>query len=528
MSVSVREPLPCGRSQRAEIPLTQHRVLEDSMKRIATAISAGVLAFAISAWARTPTQTTVVGTNSYPADVRAVQRAVDNYDIVRLSGTFNFGDTGFQFDPYTGEVMGTPMGGVLINRENLTLEPDSTTGATIIGGGGPAYSAPPYGTWPVIAINAPGVKVRGLTLEGGVDGIYIMASVWPGKPVTLEGNSINTLAMGIFISGSGTDVLIQNNTLTAPWTCIQDSWTGYALDRSGTFVQRNSRLDILNNDVISSGGWDPIVIDGWYVEPSILPPNLLPPGANLADWGDNGPVTIRGNTITISNPYQQEGWCTNGIDIGVSSSGLNHSLVADNVLRGEACGGIWKYPYGHDNSIIENDLSGLTTLDWQILVTAGNTTVARNVFGRAQRARAGLMSWNFHPPFTPMPLPVQNCIFTDNDYTLAGCPGWSQGIGCIVLTSVADLVDLDWGTEVRNNLINETGKFPAGTGGPSNQVYERIVGPNPLVQDNRVVGLPANFVFDPGIGQRLKNALPPMSQDKMSLRPNMLKGLKGE
>jgi hypothetical protein len=60
------------------------------------------------------------------------------------------------------------------------------------------------------------------------------------------------------------------------------------------------------------------------------------------------------------------------------------------------------------------------------------------------------------------------------------------------------------GTEVRNNLVSEVGMFPQGTGGPSNQVLEIKIGPNPLVHDNRIVGLPANFIPDPGIGQRIK------------------------
>jgi hypothetical protein len=95
----------------------------------------------------------------------------------------------------------------------------------------------------------------------------------------------------------------------------------------------------------------------------------------------------------------------------------------------------------------------------------------------------------------------------DNDYRRSNCSGWSQGRGCIVVASEADL---QWwtgvGGEVRNNIIKETAMFPVGTGGPVNQIYELKVGSPPLVHDNRIVGLPASHVPDPGIGQRMSSA----------------------
>jgi len=116
-------------------------------------------------------------------------------------------------------------------------------------------------------------------------------------------------------------------------------------------------------------------------------------------------------------------------------------------------------------------------------------------------------SVNIHSPITPMPLPLQNCSVVDNDYRGTGCSGWSQDNGCIFLASDGDVVwNTGEGAEVRNNLVSEIGRFPQGTGGPRNQVLEIKIGPNPLVHDNRIVGLPANFISDPGIGQRLKNA----------------------
>ena len=107
------------------------------------------------------------------------------------------------------------------------------------------------------------------------------------------------------------------------------------------------------------------------------------------------------------------------------------------------------------------------------------------------------------PPAIPYPdpYPTENCVLTDNDYRGTGLPGWGKGNGCILLQSFADVGG--YGTEVRNNLITETGRFPKGTGGPAQQVFEYKTSSG-LVHDNRIVGMPANFVADRGIGQRLK------------------------
>jgi hypothetical protein len=112
-----------------------------------------------------------------------------------------------------------------------------------------------------------------------------------------------------------------------------------------------------------------------------------------------------------------------------------------------------------------------------------------------------------------MPLPIENCTIADNDYRGSNCPGWSKGTGCILLASEIDLqAETGVGTEVRSNLIKETGNFPAGTGGPKDQIFELKVGLSPLVHDNRIVGLPARHIPDPGIGQRLIRARQQMLQ----------------
>ena len=52
---------------------------------------------------------------------------------------------------------------------------------------------------------------------------------------------------------------------------------------------------------------------------------------------------------------------------------------------------------------------------------------------------------------------------------------------------------------VSNNLIFESGGFPVGTGGASFQV-------NDLGTNNRVIGHPACYLTDPGIGQLIQEA----------------------
>ena len=513
----------------------------------ALAIGLGILVFADSAKALPPSTITVIGTDKYPKDVRAVQKAVDTYDIVKLSGRFNFGQATLEFDPDTGEYIGTPAGMVSIRRENVTLEADAT-GATISGGGAPIYAPPNPYTWtwwmtlPAIAVYAPGVTVRGLTMEGSIDGIFVSAAAGTPSasgPTTIENNFVHPQAWGIFVVGTpgaqsapnapvviegnvvttpdiafysiltgGWPLVVRNNTLTAGGAGVVPDWAGYALDQNMELVQALTPVDIVNNNITVGNKlqFDGICVMGWVVWDD----NENPPPA---DWGDNGPVNITGNTVTMNNL-----WGT-AISIGRSAQGLNHCFVANNTIKGHSGDGIDKWPYGHDNWILENDLSGLTSEYQQIGVLAGGTIVRQNVLGIALLPPPLLFfSVNIHPPFTPMPLPLQNCSVVDNEYRGTGCSGWSQDNGCILLASD---VDLGWntgeGTEVRNNLVSEIGRFPQGTGGPSNQVLEIKIGPNPLVHDNRIVGLPANFISDPSIGQRLKNARLHFAEERTKL-----------
>jgi len=67
--------------------------------------------------ANAQTEVTVIGQNNAAVDVAAVQTAVDSFDVVTLSGTFNFGE---------GEFLTTPAGTVFITRPNMVLKGPAT------------------------------------------------------------------------------------------------------------------------------------------------------------------------------------------------------------------------------------------------------------------------------------------------------------------------------------------------------------------------------------------------------------------
>ncbi len=443
---------------------------------------------------------TVQGTNTYPEDVNAVQTALDQYDVVTLSGIFNFGQAVFGVDWETGEITGTPAGIVYMTRPKVVLKADEMTGATIAGGGAP-FSSKRFEVWPVIGITAADVTVRGLVMYGSPDtGIFFLGSPQTalGKQLTIEGNTISADYSAVMTEyTAGLRVIVNRNQFTSPDSTVEGArllwfgWTSYTRDTSGQLVPAKGSVEITNNEITmkNQNVVDGILVWGWGVGTGWgwgLPP--LPPGTNLADWGDNGPITISGNVFTMDCP-----WCT-AIQVGRSDVGANHVQVVNNTFTGTAGAGIDKWPYGRDNVIARNDLKELTTLFEQIGVMARGTIVDNNVLGPVIYAPGLLIySVNFHPspdPLdTPMPLPVEYCHIFENDYRVTGLPGWPQGGGAILLASEADA---QWyglpGTEVRYNFIAEIESFPDGTG-PNEQVYQLIVGDNPLVHDNWILGL---------------------------------------
>jgi hypothetical protein len=136
-----------------------------------------------------------------------------------------------------------------------------------------------------------------------------------------------------------------------------------------------------------------------------------------------------------------------------------------------------------------------------------------------------MTSINWHDPDTPMPLPTEYCLISGNDYRLTGVPGGSMFTAAILLDSEADL---GWysgvGTEVRYNFIAEIGKFPDGTG-PNEQVYQLIVGDEPLVHDNWILGLSQTDGVSAPSTQGFDKPFRPMVQERaMRLQNQPWKG----
>lgn len=493
------------------------------MSRINRLILACVILAASFANAHTTKEITVKGTNTYPRDVIAVQLALNQYDTVTLSGTFNFGQAVYGVDGNTGQITGTPAGSVYMTRPNVVLQAEKKTGATIVGGGAP-FSSEYFYIWPVIGIVAPDVAVRGLVLSGSAStGIFFLGNQQTarGKTLTIEANSISAASMEVFLMYTGgLRVIVNRNLLKSSNTtgflpnALTVGWSGYTPDADGRPVPAKGSVEITNNEISMKNQdlveQDGILVYGWAVGKS---PALggNPPDPTLPDWGDNGPVTISGNRLTMDCTY----WCT-AIQVGRSMMGVNHVQVVNNTIKGTSLAGIDKWPYGRDNLIAWNDLSQLTTFFEQIGIWARRTTAAYNILGPVMNAPALWMtSINFHAPDTPMPLPTESCLTFGNDYRRTGLPGGSMDTAAILLASEADL---GWytgvGTEVRYNFIAEIGKFPDGTG-PNEQVYELVVGDQPLVHDNWILGLSRpDGVSAPGT-QSLDKPLRPMAQERI-------------
>jgi hypothetical protein len=505
-----------------------------------------ILAFVILlpsvANAHTQKAITVQGTNTYPQDVIAVQMALNQYEIVTLKGTFNFGQAVFGVDYDTGQITGTPAGSVYMSRPNVVLEADKRTGATIVGGGAP-FSSEYFDAWPVIGITAPDITVRDLVMYGSPDmGIFFLGNPQTarGKKLTISANTISAEYPIFLYYTGGLRAVVNRNQLTSLNSQTDLSaplivgWSGYTPDASGQLVPAKGSVEITNNEISVKnpnvpGEFDGMRVFGWGVGNwnrrlfpgahfyGVVPP--LPPGTNPADWGDNGPITISGNIFTMDCPPDFTAFCT-AIQVGRSANGANHVRVVNNTIKGTAGAGIDKWSYGHNNLIAWNDLTELTTLFEQIGVMARGTAVAYNRLGAVMNAPAlWITSINWHPSpqalDTPMPLPTEYCLTFENDYRRTGLPGWPQGGGAILLASEADA---QWytgvGTEVRYNLVAETGKFPDGTG-PNEQVYQLQVGDEPLVHDNWILGLSQTDSVSTRGAQSFDNAFRPMAQERV-------------
>ena len=419
-----------------------------------------------AAWA---TEITVTGTSTYPADHEAVQAAVDTYDIVTLVGTFDFGSAG----------------GVRITRPNVTLQGP----ATILGGGKQVEHPDMSWFWYAIEVSAPGVKVLDLDLT--IDNTYITAVLLyvtePGNgAIEIKGNTITNSWAGVASVGNvPCPVVIRNNFLE------NVAEIAYMFEISST-------LDIIENEL--RNGWgDGMWIAAWSAA-----------GMTDPEGGENEPVRIIGNTIDMNST---EGF---GIAIGTSAHGINNCLVKDNTITGTVgYGGLVKYAYGHNNSFIKNDLSGLETYSPQLWLQGGRDNRFLNnklgtvvpgpwltgdfgsVFERAPAALSCTINWHLNDWWLQTPDPVnERNLFASNDYSQTGLPGWIDGgSGCVLLLNFVQKYYPDPDRVpyeelfASENTVAELVKFPAGTNVCTQVMDESFLQGDELVEGtNQIAG----------------------------------------
>jgi len=413
---------------------------------------------------------TVVGQDDPLKDPFAVQDAVDNYDHIILSGVFDFG-------------VDETNGGVEITRSNVILQ-----GPAIINNGAKLVNTSEFGLQNCpLSIRAPGVEVRELDISCNNTGI-IVDVLEDGKPVVIDGNSIEASLATILVSSTSCGINVINNDLEAYYGYYGYNTIGYteiannnmAAGGDGILILKfDHKLDIMNNSIsMGSFAYEAMFIGAWQVTEETGP-----------DWGDNAPVKIIGNSIDLN------GWAA-GIIVGASNYGINNVMVKENILTGEAgFGGLVKEPYGHNNSFINNDLSGLTSYDFPALWTHGghHNQYKNNRLGTViGNPGTGIMTVNWHHQDgwanTPDPVNYAN-HYSQNDYTQTGLPGWSEdpeANGAVLLSDVLLRFTVDWEASeepfAMENYVNEK-KFPDGT-----DLCTQILDLSNLVGDDRVMG----------------------------------------
>ncbi len=434
-------------------------------------------------------QVTLVGANNPSIDLPAIQAAVNAPNrTVYLDGIFDIG----------------PMGQVLINVQNLTLE-GVATGATIKGGFYPitTLNVPP-GIPPSAAKN---ITVRNIHFEGWQGfAIYHMGVAAEDNFTLVEGNTFTNprvgnappFAQGVHYCTGGGSAEIKNNTFI--------NLTSLAVSTHALTLHPEDHLLVEGNTVIDSH-YSAIVVDVW--------------DKTLVEF-DNGPVIIRNNEIrvasTLLNPYPSI------IAIGYGyGEGISNAVVEGNVISGWGAVGVMDGYYGRNRKIVNNDLSGLTTWEGAIVHMGRDSLIAGNILGPTDKAFAAAMGMPWmamgitiisqQPNLAwPKTLPVTGNVIMNNDFRLTGLTGWGYDAagGIITPGSVMLMSTADWGwvgAEVTNNLVKEVGRFPEDTGGPKQHILELPV----HARHNRIVGHAADEyalleAANPGIGQKIKES----------------------
>ena len=410
----------------------------------------------------------VYPTGSYPGDLQSVQAALDNVaspgTVVMKSTDQSGKHLAFNFG---GDPAKTGTGGVIkLLRPDITLTGDGwdetlkEPKTKITGGGGPYTFSPTLsGTAMVFAINAPGVTMRQLklTTTSALTGVYISSAKWQPNdhPVVVERNDFSVVNNSVLAYYSAAFPVKIDNNLFKGYGGAAGWWLGFTLqpieaypydvpiepkDSLGNIVRYP--LEITNNRMITTPGVfaQAMLIYGWANNYSTDPdpdkgfrryrPNANYPWTYQFVHGDNGPVLISGNDIQMDSPPSTgaEAICLGGTNVG-----LNHSLVRGNTISGRCGTTIAVALYGHDNVLVDNDLSEAQAY-CHASITMADTTFSNNVLGKLIPLPSGsemplgipqpaleLHSTHYYPDRTPTPNAVEYCVIMKNDYRLTGC-----------------------------------------------------------------------------------------------------------
>jgi hypothetical protein len=453
----------------------------------------------------TAAQTTVTGTGNPAVDVPAVQNAVDVFDTVYLQGDFDFGT---QF--------------VQVSRPDVTLTAQNLGDATITGmlwdqrlDGDPAKDNPHEG---MIHVEGDGVTVpTGFTVTNLIfecsslqyrsNAVSIYNIEDPTNITTIENNIIRNIkgqASGLHTAWVHGKIHIKNNEFSG-WRGIftfpmGGGTAGELLEiGNNTFagltwpmVLQLHYMEVdVHHNTIAEGALG-VVSNNWSVDQISEDPPYYP-----RDPMAEPPTTIRNNFFDC---YVLAVWLGEGGGISV-----NHRVIENTITGSALWGGIWMTPFCMYNTITSNDLSGFSSTYEQISVPGVGHKVTHNILGSSAASvypPVLIYSINEDGGFA-VPHDTYGIVVMKNDYRNTDVPGWETGLGCIMIGENFNPNPAFPLRKVRDCLIFEEGRFPEGTGGASKQILD-LLPPDGVSENNRIVGHPACYILDPGIGQTMK------------------------
>lgn len=393
------------------------------------------------------TSTKVIGTNNPTVDVAAVQNAVDNYQIVILEGTFNFG-----------------YGWIEITK-SVTITAHKTTGATLIGEF-------------FFNIHSPGVKILNLTMNASRGAAIEAFDIPAGEPIEIIGNTINKWPFysqtPIYTYKVSCPLKIIGNTIDVNYggwsmliyksydvvdvidnTIYRTQRGPWILDLQNSTIENNKILDFLGNNILSTiYGYAGLLVGRSAINCTIRG-NLIQQdisqetpamGGILVGAGGDPLANCYGNIIennTISGNFLYAMLFQKVIYDGEPRGNSYSNTVRDNIITGEADVGILVRGEVYDFTFVGNDLSGLNAAKAQFQVAEGinydtSTFPATeypagcypyghkfggNILGSAGESAVAIWGYN-------------NSIIC-NDYSQSNLPGWTtaspDGPGCVFL-----------------------------------------------------------------------------------------------